>query len=106
MMVGHLIERKRDGQSLSADEWRSLVTAYTAGEVPDYQVAALLMAVYFTGLDGEELGTLTDAMLRSGARLAFGDGVPPRVDKHSTAWATRSRSCSRRWSRRPGSPSR
>jgi pyrimidine-nucleoside phosphorylase len=84
MMVGHLIERKRDGQSLSADEWRSLVTAYTAGEVPDYQVAALLMAVYFTGLDGEELGTLTDAMLRSGARLAFGDGVPPRVDKHST----------------------
>ena len=84
MLVPGLIERKRAGGHLAPDEWRAVITFYTADGVPDYQMAALLMAVAFVGLDDAELDALTDAMLGSGARLAFGDGTPPRVDKHST----------------------
>lgn len=84
MFVTPLIERKRDGGSLTADEWSQLIRAYTAGEVPDYQMAALLMAVFLRGLEPHELVTLTEAMLHSGSRLTFGPEVPPRVDKHST----------------------
>jgi pyrimidine-nucleoside phosphorylase len=84
ILPARLIARKRDGAALAADEWRVLVAWYTDGRVPDYQMAALLMAAYFQGLEPAELDALTDAMLASGARLAFGDGVPPRVDKHST----------------------
>ncbi len=84
MIVSTLIERKRHGLSLTEDEWRFLVRAYTEGDVPDYQMAALLMAVVLRGLDDIELGALTDAMSASGKRLEFGDHVPPRVDKHST----------------------
>jgi pyrimidine-nucleoside phosphorylase len=84
MIVPTLIERKRHGQSLTEGEWQFLVRAYTAGDVPDYQMAALLMAVVLRGLDDDELGALTDAMCASGKRLEFGDHVPPRVDKHST----------------------
>jgi len=84
MVIPRLIERKRDGGVLSSDEWHALVNAYTAGDVPDYQVAALLMAIYFRGLGTDELSALTDAMLASGDRLHF-DGEPrPRIDKHST----------------------
>jgi pyrimidine-nucleoside phosphorylase len=84
MLTTALIARKRDGAALTPAEWRHLVAAYAAGGVPDYQMAALLMAVVFRGLAPEELGALTDAMRDSGATLAFGDGVPARVDKHST----------------------
>lgn len=84
MFTPELIERKRDGGSLSAEEWRTLVEAYTAGRIPDYQISALLMAVLFNGLEAHELAALTDAMCGSGARLAFDDSVPPRIDKHST----------------------
>src|SRR5580765_801106 len=84
MIVGPLIERKRDGGSLSPEEWSALVAAYTAGQVPDYQIAALLMAVVFRGLDRQELASLTDAMLASGERLAYDGWSTPRVDKHST----------------------
>ncbi len=84
MFVRPLIERKRDGGALGADEWSRLVNAYAAGEVPDYQMAALLMAILLNGLDGRELGALTDAMCASGARLAFGPDAQPQVDKHST----------------------
>jgi pyrimidine-nucleoside phosphorylase len=84
MVVPRLIERKRDGQALAPSEWTALVAAYTAGEVPDYQMSALLMAVFFRGLEPAELNALTDAMLASGDRLRF-DGLPmPVVDKHST----------------------
>src|SRR5205807_1329288 len=79
-----MIERKRDGGSLSAEEWSALVAAYTAGRVPDYQMSALLMAVYFRGLERHELAALTDAMLASGQRLNFDGWATPRVDKHST----------------------
>ncbi len=84
MFVAPLIQRKRDGQALEPAEWTSLIRAYAAGTVPDYQMSAMLMAVLFQGLEDSELGALTDAMLRSGARLEFGPDVPPRIDKHST----------------------
>jgi pyrimidine-nucleoside phosphorylase len=84
MLIPPLIERKRAGGQLTPEEWGALIASYTAGAVPDYQIAALLMAVAFTGMDAVELDAVTDAMLASGARLAFGDGGRPRVDKHST----------------------
>src|SRR5204863_8362709 len=85
MIVPPLIERKRDGGSLSAEEWSALVAEYTAGRIPDYQIAALLMAVFIRGLERQELAALTDAMRASGDRLAFhGGGVnAPRSDNHS-----------------------
>jgi len=64
-----LIERKRDGGRVAAGEWRALADAYARGAVPDYQMAALLMAIYFRGLDRDETRALTDAMLASGDRL-------------------------------------
>jgi pyrimidine-nucleoside phosphorylase len=84
MVVPRLIERKRDGGTLSGDEWRSLVERYTAGDVPEYQMAALAMAIYFRGLEPDELSALTDAMLASGDRLRFAGETRPRIDKHST----------------------
>lgn len=84
MVVPRLIERKRDGGTLTGDEWRALVAAYARNEVPDYQMAALAMAVFFRGLDPAELSALTDAMLMSGDRLRFDGEARPRIDKHST----------------------
>jgi pyrimidine-nucleoside phosphorylase len=83
VLIPRLIERKRDGRPLTGEEWRALIRAYVAGEVPDYQMSALAMAVVWRGLEPEELAALTDAMLRSGASLDFGGWVTPRVDKHS-----------------------
>ena len=84
MVIPALIERKRDGRSLAGPEWKGLIDAYVAGRVPDYQVAALLMAIYFRGLDPEEMAAFTDAMLDSGDRLRFDGIARPVVDKHST----------------------
>jgi pyrimidine-nucleoside phosphorylase len=84
MLTATVIARKRDGGALAPDEWRAIVADVARGAVPDYQVAALLMAVVFRGLTADELDALTDAMCASGGRLAFGPDTPPRVDKHST----------------------
>ena len=84
MVVPRLIERKRDGGVLTGDEWRELIAAYATGTLPDYQMAALAMAVVFRGLTAGELDALTDAMLASGERLHFAGESRPRVDKHST----------------------
>ena len=73
MNVVELIRRKRDGGTLSADEIGAFVRGVTDGSVPDYQAAALLMAIYFRGLDGAELAALTDAMLHSGDVLDLSD---------------------------------
>ncbi len=81
--IPRLIERKRDGLALEGGEWRALIEGYVAGEVPDYQMSALAMAVVWRGLAPEELAALTEAMLRSGAALDFGGWKTPRVDKHS-----------------------
>ncbi len=79
-----LIRAKRDGGSLPAEALRDFVTAYGCGDVPDYQMAALCMAIFFRGLDPAELRTWTLAMLRSGATFRRPVGSPARVDKHST----------------------
>ena len=84
MIVPRLIERKRDGGRISEPEWRELIDAYTAGDVPDYQMSALLMAIFFRGLDGEETYALTDSMLASGSTLDLSHLTVPRIDKHST----------------------
>ena len=84
MFVPGLIERKRDGGALLADEWRELVAAFQDGQVPDYQMAALLMAVFFRGLTREETAALLDAMVGSGSRLDFSHLGVPVIDKHST----------------------
>ena len=79
-----LIERKRNGGRLTAAEWRGLMAAYAAGDVPDYQMAALAMAIWFSGLQREEIGALTEAMRASGASLDLDHLPVPRLDKHST----------------------
>jgi pyrimidine-nucleoside phosphorylase len=84
MIVPRLIERKRDGERLEAKEIRELVLAYAEGRVPDYQIAALLMAIYFRGLDRDEMNAFMDAMLESGKRLDLTRLPMPRIDKHST----------------------
>jgi pyrimidine-nucleoside phosphorylase len=80
-----LIQRKRDGGELGADELSQLVLAYARGDVPDYQLAAFCMAVYFRGLSVAETFALTDAMVRSGETIDLGRALGRRVvDKHST----------------------
>ena len=84
MVIPSLIQHKRDGHPLPPEQWKQLIREYTDGRVPDYQMAALLMAVIFRGLSPDELTALTEAMLDSGDRLRF-DGFPlRRIDKHST----------------------
>jgi pyrimidine-nucleoside phosphorylase len=84
MLARALIERKRDGGRITPAEWRTLMSQYATDEVPDYQMAALAMAIYFNGLDRDEIGALTEAMLHSGAMLALDHLTMARVDKHST----------------------
>ncbi len=84
MLARTLIERKRDGGRITSSEWRTLMQRYGAGEVPDYQMAALAMAIFFNGLDRGEIGAMTDAMLKSGSVLELGHLRVGRVDKHST----------------------
>ena len=79
-----VIRKKRDGQELSPAEIEYLVQAYTAGEIPDYQVSAWLMAVILRGLTRGETSVLTDAMLHSGDVLDLSDFPAQKVDKHST----------------------
>ncbi|HZI43542.1 MAG TPA: thymidine phosphorylase [Gemmatimonadaceae bacterium] len=84
MLAQRLIERKRDGGRLDAGEWRALTLAYASGHIPEYQMAAFLMACFIRGLDREETAALTEAMLASGNRLVLADLGLARVDKHST----------------------
>src|SRR6187455_2701789 len=83
--TAELIERKRNGEELSAIEISELVLGYTRGDIPDYQMAAWCMAIFFRGLNGRETHALTDAMIRSGDTLDFGAALGRKVvDKHST----------------------
>lgn len=84
MHVPSLIEKKREGGTLSDEEIRSLIADFTAGELPDYQMSALAMAIYFRGMSPEETASLTKAMLESGEVFTWPAGHPPIVDKHST----------------------
>lgn len=84
MHVPTLIARKREGEALSAREIQALIEGYTAGEIPDYQIAAFAMAVFFQGMTPAETVALTRAMMASGDSFAHRSGHPAVVDKHST----------------------
>ncbi len=79
-----IISKKRDGMELDREEIAAVISGYVAGDIPDYQVAAWLMAIYIRGLSDRELADLTSIMLDSGDRIVL-DGVPgKKIDKHST----------------------
>jgi len=84
MIPQWIIERKRDGEVLAPEVIRDFVAAYARGDVPDYQMAAFAMAVYFKGMSFEETTALTDAMMRSGEVLEWSGLSRPTADKHST----------------------
>ncbi|MBZ5608073.1 MAG: thymidine phosphorylase [Acidobacteriia bacterium] len=84
MRTVDLIHRKRDGEELSPEEIAALVDGYTRNEIPDYQMSAFLMAVFFSGMTDREVSGLTDCMLRSGETVDLSSIPGIKVDKHST----------------------
>ncbi|MGQ9918431.1 MAG: thymidine phosphorylase, partial [Bryobacteraceae bacterium] len=84
MRTVDLIQRKRNGEELSPEEIRWLVDSYTRGEIPDYQMAAFLMAVYFQNMTDHEVGAMVEAMIASGERVDLSTIPGPKIDKHST----------------------
>src|SRR5207244_5917581 len=84
MRTVDLIHRKRDGEELDVEEISHLVNGYTRGEIPDYQMSAFLMAVYFSEMTDREVSTLTECMLRSGETVDLSPIKGVKVDKHST----------------------
>jgi pyrimidine-nucleoside phosphorylase len=79
-----VIRKKRDGEKLSREEINFFIEGVTRGTVADYQISALLMAIYLNGMDDSEQEALTHAMLHSGNTLDFSDIAKPKADKHST----------------------
>jgi pyrimidine-nucleoside phosphorylase len=79
-----IIAKKRDGEELSSSEIGAFVAGYARGDVPDYQMAALAMAIFLRGMTTAETAALTEHMLASGARFEWPDDGVRRVDKHST----------------------
>src|SRR5437016_10220783 len=84
MRTVDLIHRKRDGEELSPEEISALIEGYLRDEIPDYQISAFLMAVFFSGMTDREVSALTDIMLRSGETVDLSDINGMKVDKHST----------------------
>jgi len=84
MHIPQIIERKRDGGILEQEEIHSLIQAFVAGEMPDYQMSALAMAIHFQGMTEAETFALTMAMMQSGYTFQWPEGTPLKVDKHST----------------------
>ena len=84
MRLYDIIEKKRNGAELSDEEIRFVISGYTAGEIPDYQISALLMAIYFRGMNDRETFTLTEAMMHSGDTVDLSEFGNLTVDKHST----------------------
>src|SRR5947199_1654953 len=84
MRTVDLIQRKRDGNELAPEEIEFLIEGYTSGDIPDYQMSAFLMAIYFSGMTDREVSRLTECRLHSGGTVDL-SGVPGiKVDKHST----------------------
>ncbi|OCG76719.1 pyrimidine-nucleoside phosphorylase [Gilliamella sp. Nev6-6] len=79
-----IIEKKRDGHALTTDEIQFFITNYTNGTIPDYQVSALLMAIYYQGMTSKECADLTSAMMYSGDTVDLSSIKGIKVDKHST----------------------
>src|SRR5215218_9196708 len=84
MLPVQLIRKKRDGRALDDAEIRAFIAGITDGTIPDYQGAAMLMAIFFRGLDERELAAWADAMTRSGDVLDLSAIARPKIDKHST----------------------
>ena len=84
MNTVELIRKKRDGGSLTREEIELLIGGYVSGEVPDYQMSAFLMAVFFKGMEPEETAFFTDVMLHSGSVIDLSSIPGRKVDKHST----------------------
>jgi pyrimidine-nucleoside phosphorylase len=84
VLAVQLIRKKREGGSLDDAELRAFIAGVTDGSIPDYQVSALLMAIFFRGLDDRELATWADAMTRSGDVIDLSAIARPKIDKHST----------------------
>lgn len=84
MRMYDLIEKKRDGNVLTQEEIQYFINGYTNGEIPDYQVSALLMAIYFQDMSADERATLTSAMVNSGDTIDLSKIAGIKVDKHST----------------------
>ncbi len=84
MLPQWIIEKKRDRKALSEEEIRFFIDGYTKGSIPDYQMSALAMAIYFNGMDADEVAVLVDAMMRSGDLVDTSSIPLPKADKHST----------------------
>ena len=84
MRFAEIIERKRDGHALTEAEIRWMIQAYSSGKIPDYQMSAMLMAVYFQGMEPRELMALTEAMIASGNIFDLSAIPGYKIDKHST----------------------
>ncbi len=84
MRIVDVINKKKHGESLSKAEIDFFIEGYTKGEIPDYQASALLMAIYFKGMEAQEIADLTDAMVRSGDQVDLSRIEGIKVDKHST----------------------
>ena len=84
MRTVDLIHRKRDGEELSPEEIGALVEGYTRNEIPDYQMSAWLMAVFFSGMTDREVSALTESIIRSGETVDLSSIPGVKVDKHST----------------------
>src|SRR5947209_13014974 len=84
MRTVDLIHRKREGEELNGDEIAFLVDGYSRGEIPDYQMSAFLMAVFFKGMSDPEVSTMTDLMTKSGETVDLSSIPGSKVDKHST----------------------
>ena len=84
MRMYDIIEKKRDGGKLSREEIDFWINGYVKGEIPDYQVSSLLMAIFFRGLDDRELTDLTISMANSGEMMDLSNIEGKKVDKHST----------------------
>ncbi|SDN38821.1 pyrimidine-nucleoside phosphorylase [Alkalicoccus daliensis] len=84
MRMVDVIEKKRNGNALTEEEIRYFVDGYTTGDIPDYQVSALMMAVYFQGMSDKETAVLTQAMVDSGETIDLSSIQGHKVDKHST----------------------
>ncbi len=84
MHIPSLIEKKRDGHELASEEIESLISDFTSGEIPEYQMSAWAMAVLFRGMTPAETQHLTEAMMNTGRLLKYPKNSPPKIDKHST----------------------